>query len=111
MPRVDGFVVALTLRGLLPDVHVALHSAESTAHRERALEHRLPLFDKLHVDEAVAWVEAASLTHDRGSQKRAFECGVCGYGVVRATPPASCVMCRSEGTWVHAPWRPFAPRA
>lgn len=113
MPRLGGIEVALTLRDLLPQLHVALHSAEPSAHRERAREHRLPLFDKLQLDKAMAWLEllAGTRTHvspeRRSLQKLALECSVCGYGIVRASPPERCVMCRSEGSWVHAPWRPF----
>lgn len=33
--------------------------------------------------------------------KRRLACAACGYGVVRAAPPARCPMCQAEG-----PWRP-----
>jgi len=106
MPRLGGIDVALTLRDLRPHMHVALHSSEPSAHRQRAREHRLPLFDKLHLDRALAWLELLARTR-RPLQKLSLVCSVCGYGVVHREPPERCVMCQSERAWVHGPWRPF----
>jgi CheY-like chemotaxis protein len=57
MPRLDGIEVALTLRELRPEMHLALQTSDPRAHRKRAHEHRLSLFDKLELDRAVSWVE------------------------------------------------------
>lgn len=31
-----------------------------------------------------------------------LECGMCGYGVARATPPERCPMCQRKGPWVRS---------
>jgi len=117
LPRLGGIEAALTLRGLLPHVHVALHSAQPARHREEARFHDLLLFDELQIEHAVAWLEARALATagatklKRPLQKLSFECSVCGYGVMQTTPPAHCVRCHSEDAWTHAPWRPYARRA
>jgi CheY-like chemotaxis protein len=117
LPRLGGFEAALTLRGLLPHLHVALHTAQPAVHREEARAHGLPLFDELQIERAVAWLEARALATARATdvtrplQKLKFECSVCGYGVVQTTPPVRCVMCHSEDAWTHAAWRPYARSA
>jgi len=117
LPRLGGIEAALTLRGLLPHLHVALHSPQPARHREEARLHDLLLFDELQIEHAVAWLEARALATagatklSRPLQKLSFECSVCGYGVTQTTPPAHCVMCHSEDAWTHAPWRPYARRA
>jgi CheY-like chemotaxis protein len=52
MPRLGGIEVAMTLRELRPQMRLALQSADSHAHRDRARECRLPLFDKVEIDRA-----------------------------------------------------------
>lgn len=116
MPRIGGLEAAITLRELDPGMRLALYSADVPAHRERAHEHRLLLFDKLELDRAIGWLQlqvrgCSSSLRRRLRQKLTLECSVCGYGVTRATPPDRCPMCHSVDGWVHAAWRPFAGAA
>lgn len=57
MPRLGGVEAAITLRELQPQMRIALHSADPLAHRERAREWQLPLFDKLELDRICGWLE------------------------------------------------------
>jgi CheY-like chemotaxis protein len=113
MPRLGGIEAAITLRALHPQVRLALATAEPDAHRARAREHRLPLLDKLDVDGAIRWLErqvhspAGRPRQSRSPQMLSLACSVCGYGAARPAPPERCPMCQGEGTWIHAPWRPF----
>jgi CheY-like chemotaxis protein len=107
MPRLGGMEAAITLRELRPQTRVALHSGDPRPHRERAREHRLPLFDKLDLDRSIRWLElqmralAEPSRLARTAPTRDLECSVCGYGVVRSAPPERCPMCQTEGQWVH----------
>jgi CheY-like chemotaxis protein len=106
MPRVGGIEVAITLRELLPQMRLALHTADPVAHSDRARECRLPLFDKLRLERAFAWLEvqAQSFVEPRAQQqKRSLECAACGYGIARSSPPERCPMCQGEDTWIHSP--------
>jgi CheY-like chemotaxis protein len=96
MPRLGGIEAAITLRRLQPRMRIALQTADPLTHRERAREHRLPLFGKLELDPLLAWLEAQL------PRKRSLVCAACGYGIVRATPPGRCPMCRAEHAWVDA---------
>ena len=107
MPRVGGVEAALTLRRLEPQMRLALHTDEPLAHRRRACEHRLPIFDTLDFDRAIAWLELQARTWHT-LQTLSLECTSCGYGVARQTPPERCPMCQRVGAWTHAPWRPFS---
>jgi CheY-like chemotaxis protein len=110
MPRLGGIEAALTLRALHPQVRLALATAQPEAHRERAREHRLPLFDKLDLDGPIRWLERQM--HALASRPRqsgpphplSLACAVCGYGAARPAP--RCPMCQGEGTWIHAARRP-----
>jgi CheY-like chemotaxis protein len=107
MPRLGGIEVAITLRELLPRMRLALHTADPVAHRDRARECRLPLFDKVQLERALAWLEvqAQPLVEPRAPQpKRSLECAACGYGIARSVPPERCPMCQGEDTWIHSPW-------
>lgn len=102
MPRLGGFEAAITVRDLLPELRLALYTADPDVHRARAHDARLPLFDKLELQAAIAWVEAqaeACRAH-RPLQRHGLECAACGYGIARAVAPPRCPMCRREGTWV-----------
>jgi len=57
MPLVGGIEAAVTLRELQPQMRLALHTADPLAHRERARERRLLLFDKLELDQVIGWLE------------------------------------------------------
>jgi len=107
MPRLDGIEVAITLRELLPEMRLALHTADPVVHRDRARECRLPLFDKLRLERAFAWLElqAQSFVEPRApQQRRSFECVACGYGIARSVPPERCPMCQGKDTWIGSPW-------
>lgn len=108
LPRLGGFEAATTLRELLPELRVALQAIEPRAHRDRASDHRLPVFDRAELDQAVAWVRAQAQWCAEGlspQAKRSLTCAVCGYGVFRSRPPERCPMCQSEKAWSHAPRR------
>jgi rubrerythrin len=118
MPRVGGFDAAITLRELRPQTRLALRTGDVRAHRDRARERRLPLFDKRDLDSTVDWlrvqadqwaVQAAprSVT----PRTRNFECPSCGYGIARAFPPERCPMCQREAAWTQTARRPFSRRA
>jgi len=106
MPRLSGIDVALTLRELRPQTRIALHTADTAAHRHRAHECGLMLFDKLHLDRAFRWVELQAQAC--GEPTQVLECAACGYGVARSTPPDRCPMCQREETWVELPSRAVA---
>lgn len=110
MPRLGGIEVAATLRGLRPELRLALQSAEPGPHRSRAASLRVPLFEKLELVDAVAWVtRAARAVRRRPSPpSRVLRCTVCGHRVATPTPPARCPRCQTAAAWSHAPWRPFA---
>jgi CheY-like chemotaxis protein len=116
MPGLGGVEVALELRELQPQMRLALQTADPLRHRDRARAYRLPLFDKLDLDRAVAWLEAQARwwteapLRPRRLQKLSLACSACGYGIARSTPPERCPLCQGEGTWIHAPWRPFTRR-
>ena len=110
MPRLGGLEVAITLRELCPDMRLALQTAEPLAHRERADDLRLPLFDKLELERAVAWVRRQAQAHTvlapvaarRARPRTALRCSVCGYGIATVVPPERCPMCHGRATWMHA---------
>jgi CheY-like chemotaxis protein len=110
MPGLDGVGAAVTLRQLQPDMRVALHTVDPRAHRQRARDYDLPLFDKLDVDRIVHWidVQARALSDSRGSRvSRSFECSACGYGIAGVARPDRCPMCRRPRTWVESiRWQP-----
>jgi CheY-like chemotaxis protein len=111
LPRLGGIEVAVVLRGLHPHMRLALQTDDPFAHRDRADERRLPLFDKLEPERVLGWLElqARACAGRRDPlQKRSLECSVCGYGIARAIPPERCPMCQGEDTWIHTPWRPLA---
>lgn len=111
MPRLGGIAVAMTLRELRPQMRLALHTADPLAHRDRARECGLPLFDKLELDRVVGWLERQTQSFAEPSalrQRRSLECSACGYGIVRSVPPSRCPMCQREDAWIHSPWRPYA---
>lgn len=95
MPRLDGIEVALMLREQHPQLRAALQTADPAAHYERARAEQLPLFDKLQIARALAWVKAQA----HAGPARSLVCSVCGYGIVRAMPPDRCPMCQTERTW------------
>jgi CheY-like chemotaxis protein len=110
MPRLGGIEAAVTLRELKPHMRVALQTGDPLTHRDRAHEHRLPLFGKLELERTLAWLEAqvAWFTHPPdpdGPRKRSFVCGACGYGALRETAPGRCPMCHAEHAWIEAAWR------
>lgn len=105
-PRLGGMEVAMTLRELRPQMRLALHTADPLAHRDRARECRLPLFDKLELDRVFGWLEmqAHSFAERRALlQNRILECSACGYGIACAVPPGRCPMCQGEDMWIHSP--------
>jgi CheY-like chemotaxis protein len=111
LPRLGGIEAAVTLRELKPHMRVALQTGEPRTHRDRAHEHRLPLFGKLELEPTLAWLEAqvAWLTDTpdpNGPRKRSFVCGACGYGALRVTAPGHCPMCHAEHAWIEAAPRP-----
>jgi CheY-like chemotaxis protein len=58
MPRLDGVEAAARLVRLQPTVSVALHSSDPSALRDRAGELDFALFDKIDVDQLLAWLAA-----------------------------------------------------
>jgi CheY-like chemotaxis protein len=113
MPRLDGIAAAITLRGLQPQMRLALQTADPNAHLERARAHRLAVFDKLELDRTLSWlaVQVQACADARlppgPPQKRSLECSSCRYGVVCSKPPERCPMCQAHDSWIHTPWRPF----
>jgi CheY-like chemotaxis protein len=111
MPRVGGIEVAITLRELQPHLCLALQTGEPAAHRARARECRLPLFDKLELDRALGWIElqaqsfAEANVPTGGRHQGSLACSAYGYGISRSTAPDRCPMCQGERAW--RPWRPF----
>jgi CheY-like chemotaxis protein len=103
MPRLDGVDVAITLRELQPQVRLALLTGETAAYRQRAHDLGLVLFDKLHIDQALAWL--ALHARRAPGEKLAFACRTCGYGVARSAPPDRCPMCHGTDTWIPTPLR------
>jgi CheY-like chemotaxis protein len=117
MPRVGGIEAAVVLRGLLPQLSLALYSGDARVHRDRAHDLGLPLFDKSDLDPATRWVSAqaaASLsgapTH-RQPQKVDLVCAGCGFGICRSVPPRQCPMCHGAGSWLRKPRRPIVELA
>jgi CheY-like chemotaxis protein len=111
MPRLGGIDAAVTLRQLKPRMRVALQTGDPQTHRDRAHEHRLPLFGKLELERTLAWLEAqvawCTVTPAPDEpKKRSFVCGACGYGALRQTAPNRCPMCHAEHAWIEAAWRP-----
>lgn len=108
MPRLGGIEAALTLRELRPRMHLALHSGDPHAHRERALESNLPLFGKLELDRTLGWLQAQvercleARSAIDAPRKRSFVCGSCGYGAFRAAAPDRCPVCQAENAWIVA---------
>lgn len=102
MPRLGGVEAAIALRDLLPQLRLALYTADPRAHHARARDLRLPLFDKLALQDAIDWVEAQVEACRASTPLRRYglECSACGYGIARAVSPARCPMCGREGTWV-----------
>ena len=96
MPKLGGIEVAFTLRELEPTMHVALQTAGPHVHSNLAHDHRVPLFDKLEPQRALAWLDtqvkawADGQLHARPPAKRALECSSCGYGIACWAPPARC---------------------
>jgi len=113
MSRLGGIEAAITLRGVDPQMRIALSSGELHAHGDRARDQCLPLFDKLNVGRAVRWIElqaqlgATPLTPRVVPQHLNLVCSSCGYGIAQAIPPERCPMCHGEAAWNHRPWRPF----
>jgi DNA-binding NarL/FixJ family response regulator len=111
---VGGIEAALALRALRPQVRVALQALDPLAHRARAREHRLPLFDKGRVDDAIAWLELQARTWLQLRSRRDvdtkldLECRACGYGVARHAPPPRCPMCQREVEWLRRSRRPLS---
>jgi CheY-like chemotaxis protein len=62
MPRLGGVEAALALRSLRPAMEIALQSGDAEAHRERATDLGLPLFDKRDPEQPLAWIEARART-------------------------------------------------
>jgi CheY-like chemotaxis protein len=112
MPHLGGFEAAVTLRELKPEMRLALQTGEPLIHRDRAREHRLPLFDKLELDRTLSWLQTqvqscvGKVSRSPRPGKRSFVCCACGYGALRAGAPDRCPMCQAEHAWVEAPWRP-----
>jgi CheY-like chemotaxis protein len=107
MARLGGIEAAITLRELCPKIRVALQTADPAAHRARAREHRLALFDKVDLERALGWLQAqvqVCTAAERGL-KRSLVCTLCGYGVFRSAPPERCPMCQAESAWILAPSR------
>jgi CheY-like chemotaxis protein len=98
MPRLGGIEAAMTLRELQPEMRLALQTGDPLTHRARADAERLPLFGKQELDRTLAWLRAQTAWFP---QRQTFVCGACGYGIVRATPPGRCPMCRAEHAWVE----------
>jgi CheY-like chemotaxis protein len=107
MPKLGGIGVALTLRELEPEMHVALQTRDPHAHSDLARAHHLPLFDKLEPQRALGWLDAQvkawadDRPHARMQPKRTLECSSCGYGIACWAPPARCPMCQAEGPWIQ----------
>jgi CheY-like chemotaxis protein len=119
MPRLGGIEAAITLRELQPRMRIALATGEWLAHRDRAREQRLPLFDKLDLDRALDWLEVQADACARrppsapfpASEQLGLQCSCCGYGVARAVPPERCPMCHRVGPWARAPRRQLSSAA
>jgi len=111
MPRLDGIEVALVLRGLLPELQLALHTADPARHCDTARELCLPLFDKSQPERALRWLENRARSYARrptrvtASPKFTLECSACGYAIARSAPPKRCPMCQREGSWMRGPRR------
>jgi CheY-like chemotaxis protein len=108
MPRLGGIEAAVTLRELKPGMRLALQTGDPLIHRERAQEHRLPLFSKLEPERTLTWLRAQvewwneAHLESEVPGKRGFVCGACGYGALRAVAPDRCPMCHFENTWIDA---------
>jgi CheY-like chemotaxis protein/rubredoxin len=116
MPGLDGVEAALALASLRPALRIALHSSDPELLRQRAAGLELPLFDKADFDGLGEWVERQA-TDARASgavesgrvapvaRKVDLFCSVCGYGIVRRTPPERCPMCGENSGWSESPGR------
>lgn len=108
LPRLGGIEAAITLRELEPRMRIGLQAGDPLAHRARAHEHRLPLFDKLELGRRLAWLQAQVdwCVEKRPEldvpRKRSFVCRVCGFGALRAAAPGHCPMCHAESEWFEA---------
>jgi CheY-like chemotaxis protein len=111
MPRLGGIEAAVTLRELQPELRIALCTGEADAHRARARELRLPLFDKLDLDRAMRWLEVQARAVRQPPRAPSLHCSACGYGVARSTPPARCPMCQRGRTWIRTPARSLSATA
>jgi CheY-like chemotaxis protein len=111
LPRLGGVEAALTLRELRPHLRIALQASDAREHRDRARLHRLPLFDKRGPDGVSGWLalQADTWLGLRRGRAPSLACAACGYGIARATAPARCPMCQSEGPWIERP-RDARPR-
>ena len=109
MPRLDGVAAALRLRAMQPSLAIALHSSDPELLRERAAGLDLPLFDKLHFDRLLTWLESqteASAAGGNGAVARMAPklelcCELCGYGIVSRLAPARCPMCGGTPEWAE----------
>jgi len=66
MPRLDGIEAARQLHALHPTLRIALHSSDIELLRQRAAGLELPLFDKMHVDRLLTWIEKQARSVARG---------------------------------------------
>ena len=101
MPRLDGIAVAAVLRASLPNLRLALYSANAAEHRDRASGLGLPIFDKLEPAQATRWLSAQAEAETRPQRKLDAVCATCGYGIVRRSLPRRCPMCRRESGWQY----------
>ena len=109
MPRLDGVAAALRLRAMQPSLAIALHSSDPELLRERAAGLDLPLFDKLHFDRLLTWlerqIEASAASGNcavaRMAPKLDLCCDLCGYGIVSRLAPARCPMCGGAPGWAE----------
>ncbi|MGN6377498.1 MAG: hypothetical protein ACTHNU_00955 [Gaiellales bacterium] len=110
---IGGLGAAVTLRQLRPQMPLAVHSGDLQQHRQGARRLGVEFFSDDEVERVVEWitmecaVARARRQPARSDPKHAFVCAECGYGVIRAVPPARCPMCRHE-RWTPEPWRPFS---
>lgn len=108
MPRLDGIEAATLLRTAVPDLRLALYSANAAEHRDRATGVALPIFDKLAPEQSILWLTVQAELETRSHRKLDAVCETCGYGIVRRSLPRRCPMCRRESSWRHNDARPTA---
>jgi CheY-like chemotaxis protein len=92
MPRRNGVESARQLAVLQPSLAIALQSSDLADLRQRAAGLGVPVFDKLDLDQIVAWVVTTA-------HRRSRRCARCGYGVVRVPPPLRCPICDTATRW------------